>query len=491
MSASTLPGGSAAGARPPIPLRSIPEIGESLRRGAVSVVELTETYLARIERLDPELHAFIHVRADQALREAASAQRELERGVDRGPLHGIPYAVKDIVAIEGLQTTAGSLALGGGPAVRDAVVVERLREAGAVLLGTLNTHELQFGTTRRFPFGTPRNPWNLAHATGGSSAGSASAVAAGLCAFSIGGDTGASIRTPAALCGVVGLRPTWGLVPMSGVLPAAPHLDTLGPLTRTVGDAALVLAAMRGEASSEVQEPPGDGRLDGLRIGIVEEMADPEEFSAAAVRSVEHSAAILAALGASVEPVAIPALRRGHAAFIAIVGSEAASTYRSVLAAKDAKLDTNTRTLLASAALLPAALRARAVRAADGIARTVLDRLSEFDVLMGATTPGEAPIIGDARPARSTAEAYAQLDGIGGGGGQAARRAYSLAGCAAMSIPAALGPAGLPLGIHLASAPSRETLLFKVAAALEAHLEPIGVPSISSSSEATHHAPSR
>src|SRR5882762_8774837 len=227
---------------------SIEEIGKLFRKRKLSPVELTKLMLARIERLNPKLNAYITITAELALAQAKKAELELlaPRGRkghgDRGPLHGIPISLKDNIYTKGVRTTAGSNILRDFVPQHDAPVVAKLREAGAVLLGKTNMHEFAYGVTTNNPhFGPTLNPWDLARIPGGSSGGSAAAVAAGLCYGSIGTDTGGSIRIPASLCGVVGVKPGIGRVSVEGVLPLSSTLDFVGPLARTVDDAARLL----------------------------------------------------------------------------------------------------------------------------------------------------------------------------------------------------------------------------------------------------------
>src|SRR6266849_8361288 len=227
---------------------SIEEVAHLFRKRKLSPVELTKLMLARIERLNPKLNAYITVTADLALAQAKKAESELfaPRGRkghrDRGPLHGIPISLKDNIYTAGIRTTAGSKILRDFIPLRDARIVTLLREAGAVLLGKTNLHEFAYGVTSNNPhFGPVHNPWDLNRIPGGSSGGSAAAVAAGLCYGSIGTDTGGSIRIPAALCGTVGLKPTFGRVSVQDVIPLSRHLDCVGPLARTAADAALLL----------------------------------------------------------------------------------------------------------------------------------------------------------------------------------------------------------------------------------------------------------
>src|SRR6266853_3892357 len=235
-----------------LPLLELAEASLAVQKKELSPVDLTQACLARIERLNPELNAFITVTAESALEEARKAEAEIARGEWKGPLHGIPLAVKDLAETAGVKTTAASAVLKDYVPAADAEVVRRLKAAGAVLLGKLNLHEFAYGGSGIIGhFGPARNPWNTAHVTGGSSSGSAAAVAAGLCYGAIGTDTAGSIRLPAACCGITGLKPTYGLVSTRGIIPLSWSLDHVGPMARTAADAALMLQAI---ASYDTQD---------------------------------------------------------------------------------------------------------------------------------------------------------------------------------------------------------------------------------------------
>ena len=259
---------------------NLQESAKALRKGSVSALELVTDSLRSIAALDPKLKAFITVTTEMAESQARQADQDLADGKDRGPLHGIPVAVKDVFCTQGVRTTCGSKLFADYIPEYDAAVVERLRSAGAVIVGKTNMHELAYGVTSTNPhFGTVRNPWNLDRITGGSSGGSGSAVAAGIVPMAMGSDTGGSIRIPASFCGTVGLKPSFGRVSRYGVLPLDFSLDHMGPLTQCVRDAALTLNAIAGfdlrdETSSrrpvEAYLPAEPAAIQGLRIGLPE-----------------------------------------------------------------------------------------------------------------------------------------------------------------------------------------------------------------------------
>jgi aspartyl-tRNA(Asn)/glutamyl-tRNA(Gln) amidotransferase subunit A len=293
---------------------TITELGAALRGRRLSSVEATRACLDRIARLDPELHAFITVTTEQALAQARTADEELAHGRDRGPLHGVPIALKDLIDTAGIRTTGASALFLDRVPTEDAEVVRRLREAGAVMLGKLNLHEHAYGASGvvgHFP--AARNPCNTAHICGGSSSGSAAAVAARLCFAALGSDTSGSIRVPAALCGIVGFMPTYGLVPLRGVLPLSWSYDHVGPMTRTVRDAALVLQAIAGydpeDITSAVLPVPAyadalDAPQPAPRIGVarVPFFTELDDEVAAAT---ERALGVIAGLGAELRDVAL------------------------------------------------------------------------------------------------------------------------------------------------------------------------------------------
>jgi aspartyl-tRNA(Asn)/glutamyl-tRNA(Gln) amidotransferase subunit A len=302
---------------------SVHHQAEMISQRRVSPVELVSMYVERIERYDVHVRAFVTVLAEEALSCARLAEAELQCGNYRGPLHGIPFAVKDVFDIANVRTTAGSRTQVEAVATGTATVIQRLRDAGAILLGTLNTDELQVGGTRDFPFGTPRNPWALDRITGGSSAGSATAVAAGLCSFSLGGDTGGSIRAPAALCGVVGFRPTWSRVSRSGMVPACWRLDCVGTMARSARDIALILRVIAGHDPLDVTSssapvpdfPQRLGlRLDGVRFGLVRQMYELTGIADDVRAVIDDATVVLEQLGGTVTLVDLPELAMTEAA---------------------------------------------------------------------------------------------------------------------------------------------------------------------------------
>ncbi|HZQ61925.1 MAG TPA: amidase, partial [Casimicrobiaceae bacterium] len=291
-----------------------------LRARKISASELVRDCLARIERYDDAIHAFITLAPEQALAAAAQADREIGQGGYRGALHGIPYAAKDVIDVQGLPTTAGSRAFGSSRAAASAGVVERLASAGAIVLGKTNTHELTYGgVDSSAPYPPARNPWNTARDPGGSSSGSAAAVAAGFCLAALGTDTGGSVRLPAGLCGIAGLKPTFGRVSRRGVMVNSYSLDHCGPLAWSVADCALLLQAIAGHdprdpASIDVPVddfPTAIGQdIRGLRIGLVRHFYEQDLPASEHARAAMHAAITrLHDLGAEIEEVRLRPLQ--------------------------------------------------------------------------------------------------------------------------------------------------------------------------------------
>ena len=425
-----------------------------VRDKQLSPVELVSAYLDRIDRLDGRLRAYITVCREAALDAARRAEDAVSRGASLGVLHGIPFAVKDQFATRGVRTTAGSRILADNVPDEDATVVARLTAAGGILLGKLNLTEFALGGTIHYPFGQPRNPWNTDHDTGGSSAGSGVAVAAGLCSVSLGEDTGGSVRSPASWCGVVGHRPTWGLVSRHGCIPLSWSLDAPGPLGRTVEDCALALMLIAG---SDARDPLTTRRavpnyraaltrdVRGLRVGVIRELThgaetDPE-MRAAVTRAID----VLRDLGADAAEISLPLVPRAGAAFMAICDSEGAALHLQWLRSRPADYDEGTRRRLLAAGLLPAALVHKAQQARTLIRRQVLDALVKYDVLVAPTAHRPAPAIASfTAPITSRAEAATRFF---------TRRSFTtpaaLAGVPALAVPCGFSAAGLPLSLQI------------------------------------------
>jgi aspartyl-tRNA(Asn)/glutamyl-tRNA(Gln) amidotransferase subunit A len=443
-----------------------------VRAKAVSPVELVRAYLERIDRLDGRLRAYITVTREAALEGARRAEEALRRGAPLGPLHGVPFAVKDQFATRGVRTTAGSRILADNVPDADATVVARLTAAGGILLGKLNLTEFALGGTIHFPFGQPRNPWNTDHDTGGSSAGSGVAVAAALCAVSLGEDTGGSVRTPASWCGVAGHRPTWGLVSRHGCIPLSWSLDAPGPLGRTVEDCALLLGIIAGPDPLDpltARRPVPDyraaltGDVRGLRVGVIRELTLGGDTEPEVRDAVVAAAGVLRGLGAEVDEVSLPVAPRAGAAFMAVCDSEGAGRHLPWLRRRAAEYDEGTRRRLLAAALLPAALLHKAQQARALIRQQIGDALVAHDVLVAPTSHRAAPTIANfTAPITSTGEAAARFF---------TRRSFTtpaaLAGVPAAAVPCGFGASGLPLSLQIIGRRFEDATVLRVAHAYE------------------------
>jgi aspartyl-tRNA(Asn)/glutamyl-tRNA(Gln) amidotransferase subunit A len=460
----------ALGAQPrELPTLTLTEASDLVRRRRVSPVELTDACLARIDRHDRAINAFITVAREQALAAAREMEREIGRGRRRGPLHGIPIALKDNIDTAGILTTAASGVFRDRVPGEDAEVVVRLKRAGAVLLGKLNLHEFALGGTSAVTyFGPVRNPWAPDRVAGGSSGGSAAAVAADMCFGALGTDTGGSIRIPASLCGIVGLKPTYGRVSTRGVIPMAWTLDHVGPMCRTVEDAAVMLAAIAGHDPldpTSVDAPvPEYVRAIGaatsrLRVGVARtpffENLDPE-----VARAVEAAIDVLRRLAAGVRDVEIPS-----AGNIADVWNPEIYAYHLPWITKTPELyQAPTRNLIQGAGKTSAAAYAQARRHVDLVRRDVRRVFAAVDVLVTPTQRGVAQLV--APPPQAGGRGGAPAPG-GGAGGLINTAAFDIYGLPAISVPCGFSAAGLPIGLQLSGDHLSEPTVLALAHAYE------------------------
>jgi aspartyl-tRNA(Asn)/glutamyl-tRNA(Gln) amidotransferase subunit A len=447
---------------------TIEELAPLLAKKKLSPVELTQNYLSRIERLGPPLGAFITVTAEQALAEARLAERELMRGRRRGPLHGIPIALKDNIWTRGVRTTAGSAILREFVPTEDATVVRRLRKAGAVLLGKTNLHEFAYGATNENPhFGFTHNPWASERMTGGSSGGSAAAVSAGLCVASIGSDTGGSIRIPAAFCGIVGLKPTFGRVSVYGVVPLAASFDHVGPLTRSAADAALLLGAMSGRdpldpnsVATRVEDflAGATSKRRKLRLGWPKEHMW-ERIHPDVHRLVEAAAKSLVRGGGSIEEISLPTLPAAFEAANAMSIAEARAFHElaGYFPARAAEYGEDVRKRLELADGVRAAdyLKGReTIRLAKAEFATALKRV---DAIVAPTVPVVAPVIGSQSARLGGAEEPMRSVLL------RLTRPGNLTGLPAVSVPCGFTAEGLPVGMQLIGRAFQEGALLGIA----------------------------
>ena len=425
---------------------SLKDASAMVRRKAVSPVELTQACLARIERLNPALNAFITVTAEQALREARDAEAEIQKGKWRGPLHGIPIALKDLFDTAGVRTTAGSGVFKDRVPEQDAEVVRRLRAAGAVLLGKLNMHEFAYGgTSVATYFGAVHNPWNLDRIAGGSSGGSGAAVAAGLCYGALGSDTGGSIRQPAAYCGIAGLKPTYGRVSTRGVIPLSWSLDHVGPMCRSVGDAALLLQAIAGydpQETNSVDVPVPDytqalrAKVSPLRLGVPRKMFF-EQIDAEIAAAVNQAIEVLRKLTAGVRDVELPPYDT-----LPVVPAEAYAYHAPYVTKMPELYQPSVRERVESGKNITAETYIAGRRELDRLRRAVREVFTGVDLLITPTTPVSPATIADS--------AQADVRPPGGVGFSLRNtQPFDIFGLPAISVPCGFTNSGLPIGLQI------------------------------------------
>src|SRR5712671_1341338 len=438
-----------------LPSASLVQIAGTLRRRRVSPVELVDLYNQRIEAA-AGLRAYISLPDERARREAQRAERRLSRG-DLGALLGVPIAVKDLFATRALRTTVGSRILRDWVPSRDAAVVARLREAGAIIFGKTNLHEFAYGVSTANPWwGVARNPHDPRRSPGGSSGGSAIAVVAGLCAGAIGSDTGGSIRVPASLCGCVGLKPTFGLIPLDGTFPLGWSLDHAGPLTRTVGDAGLLLDVMTG---MDAGRRAGRTATRGLRVGVLRGSI-VQRVQPRIAQQVDAAAAALRWRGLRVREVSIPDMEWTVATQLVTLRAEASAVHSRWIRTRPRAYGADVRTRLQLGALVAGADYVLAQRM-RGRLRAAMGRVfQDVDVLLLPTTPITAPVIGDRTVRWRSGEE--PVDGAL----VRLTAPFNLTGLPALSVP--FGRAGgLPVGLQVVGQSMDEARLLAVARVIE------------------------
>ena len=444
---------------------SIAEMGRALRAGTVTAEQLARDALARVAARDAALHAFLLLTEARALDDARRADAELRAGRDRGLFHGIPYALKDIYDTAGIRTTCHSkLRIDHVPAT-DSVAAAKLHEAGGVLLGKLATHEFAIGgPSFDLPFPPSRNPWNVDHVTGGSSSGSATAIAARMVRMATGSDTGGSIRGPAAWCGLAGIKPTYGRVSRRGVFPLSWTLDHCGPLARSVEDCAIALQVLAGHdpqdaASADVPVPDYRAGLQrgvaGLRIGI------PRAFFAQAaaatpdvVAGIDRTAGQLRAAGATVEDIVLPDYALFGAAGRVIMMAEAFAIHQADMQKRLLDYGEITAGRFVLGAAVTAADYINALRARRELTDAVNAVLSRCDAVLTASALGTAPRFDAPVDAMSSASPMQTIP-------------FNVTGHPAMSVPIGLARNGLPIGVQVVGRPFDEAMVFRVGRTIE------------------------
>ncbi|MEX2421897.1 MAG: amidase [Actinomycetota bacterium] len=445
--------------------RPVREIAGLLRAEELTPSELLEALLDRIEATEPDVKAYTVVRAEDARREAEEAGRQLRSGQDKGPLHGLPVSVKDLIHTKGLRTTYGSPIFESHVPDEDATVVRKLKEAGAVVVGKTNTHEFALGGI------TPptRNPFDLERIPGGSSGGSAAAVAAGSALLSLGTDTGGSIRIPASYCGVVGLKPSYGLVSRVGVFPESWSLDHIGPITRYVEDAAVLLDAIAGydpldHTTTQMGVPNyvaelGEG-VSGLRVGVPRNhfFENLDEDVAAAV----HAAiAQLGSCGLAVEEIEFPSVDEILAAHTAIDLAEIATNHRRIYAEHSDQYLPETKPFIELGFFVRVTTYIDALRARPGHVAKVLEAMKGLDVLVVPSQPIVAPKVGE-----STAVINGHEEDVLSAMVRFLAQ-FNLTGMPALSVCCGYDRQGLPIGLQIAGKPFEDSTVLRVAHAYE------------------------
>ena len=445
-------------------LLAIAELAPRVQRGEVSPVEVVRECLGRIEKRNSELNAFITVLADSAMAEARAAEEEIRRGLWRGPLHGIPVAIKDLIDTAAVRTTAGSAVFKDRVPGEDAEVVGRLRRAGAVIVGKNNLHEFAYGGSSLVSyFGEVRNPWDVARVAGGSSGGSAAAVVAGLACAAIGTDTAGSVREPAAACGCVGLKPTYGRVSSQGVIALSPSLDHVGPLTLSAADAAIVLQAIAGYDAGDlgsVDVPVGDyvsalkEDVKSLRVGVPRAFFF-DDVDGEVAAAVEEALLVLGPLVASVKDVRldVPTDRTLQAA-------ESWACHAENVAKSPELYQAETLRRIRTGENISAAEYIRCRRELEEARRSIGRVFADVDVLVTPAVPIAAPAIAELR-ANPEALRPVELQLLRN------TRPFNVWGLPAISVPCGITKDGLPVGLQIAGAVWREDLVLRVAGAYE------------------------
>ena len=439
---------------------SIAEASNLLRRKEISPVDLANACLARIQQLNPKLNAFITVMHETALAQAREAEAEILVGRWRGPLHGVPIGLKDLIDTAGVRTTCGSALFTERVPTEDAEVVWRLKSAGAVLIGKQNMQEFAWGgTSASSYFGPVRNPWDVERIAGGSSGGSAAAVAAGMCFGAIGTDTGGSVREPAAFCGIVGLKPTYGRVSTRGVFPLSPSLDHVGPLCRTVTDAALMLQVIAGYDKLDPTSVnwPADSFVDALnikikpRVGIVRRLFC-DDLDAEVESTFDEAIAQIRGIATDVLEIELPTTPA------AVQGPEVYALHAKDFAASPEKYGVWMRERLKKAAAIDTVAYVEARQDLDRVRRVIDDVFTEVDFVITPTTP--VPPITIEEAIKMTPDPAGEL-------WLRNTRPFNAYGVPTISVSCGFTRAGLPIGLQIAAPKFQEALLLALAYAYE------------------------
>ena len=450
-----------------LPFLSASELSGLIASKEVSPVEATEAYLDRIDDLDFKFNAYITVTREQALQAARDAEQAIARGNYLGPMHGVPVAVKDQFWSQGIRSTGGSRFLADFVPGEDATVIANRKKAGAVVLGKTNLTEFAVtGFSHRFS--TPRNPWDLNAYTGGSSSGSGAATAAFMCATSLGEDTGGSIRFPATWCGLVGLRPSWGRVSRYGVMRGVWSMDTVGPISRTVEDAAITLGAIAGhdpkDQHSWAAPVPDyrralDGDIRGIRVGVITEQVNSPLVETETRDAVVKATSVMGELGATVEDVSLPITVSAGIASSILLAVEPAFDHREWIRDRLNEYGHDVRIQQLVGSIMPAQAYYKAQKLRSMLREQVLEAFQKYDVLVLPTCGRPAQPVED-DPEITSKETSARLPYL-------LTRLFNLASSPAASIPCGFSSGGLPIGLQIGSRPGGDEMILKVAHAYE------------------------
>ena len=449
--------------RPDFLFLSVSELSVLIQKKEVSPVEVTEAYLERNDDLDFKFNSYLTVCWNEALKAAREAERATVAGNYLGPMHGIPVGVKDQMWSKGIRSTGGSRILADFVPEEDATALANLKKAGAVLLGKHNMTEFAI-TAFSHRYRVPRNPWNLDYSPGGSSSGSGAATAAFLCATSLGEDTGGSLRRPSAWSGLVGMKPGWGRVSRYGVMAGAWSMDTIGPISRTVEDAAITLKAIAGydpkDAYTWDTPVPDyrsalDGNIGGARIGIITEETDSGVVDPEVRYAMVKAASVLGEIGASVEEVSIPLTRYMTEISGLLLRVESASTHRDWVRERLQDYGHDNRIGLLTGSIIPAQAYYKAQKLRSMLREQVLKALEACDVLILPTSGRTAPRLQDADRTITTKESAEQLPFM-------RTSAFNLTNTPSVSVPCGFSTQGLPIGLQITGRPGAEETVLKV-----------------------------
>jgi aspartyl-tRNA(Asn)/glutamyl-tRNA(Gln) amidotransferase subunit A len=447
------------------PFLTIAEAGKLIAAKKLSPVELTRTCLDRVKKLDPTLHSFLLVTEDRAMADATAAEARMMAGGRKGPLDGIPIGHKDIYNTAGIRTTAHSKLLEHNVPTEDSVVVQKWAEAGSIMMGKLSTHEFAIGgPSFDLPWPPARNPWNPDHFTAGSSSGTGAAVAAGLVMGGTGSDTGGSIRGPSALCGLAGIKPTYGTASRRGVLPLSQTLDHTGPMAWTVQDCALLLQAMAGydpldPASANRPVANFTADLDkgakGLRIGVIRHFHEVDHLaSPATLKGIEDALSIFRSQGAEIRDVTLSPMMDYNAPGWLILTAEAYAVHEPWLKERFNDYGELLRDRLAFGALIPASAYVQALRRRRVLCEEMRDAMADLDILITASAPAEASKIDEVPK-------WAMLERPG------FTMPFNVTGLPALSVCTGYGDGGLPVSMQIVGKPFAEATVFRAGHAYE------------------------